>query len=260
MNDSPAKAGTVAKPTGPPGPANPPAVPPRPANPPAGPATVSPPGGVATVSQTLFGGKRGGKARADGLVPGSAAAKEADRKKDAERKSAARAATKAANPPPLPAATAPAGGQPYPAADVVNSAGGVPDALVNPVVPWTTKLLAKPARLVTRILERVKKWDIVRRLDKSRLSVEVKRELIKDLDWADEAKEDFATALAECAAIELNQRGVSAANQHWYNLAISGGELVLSHFQLADRIEKAILAANIPTTSQPGTSQPKTTP
>ena len=215
--------------------------------------------GHTTVSPALFGGKRGGKSRADGLVPGSEAAKEADRRKDAERKAAARAAEKATNPPPLPPAAA-AGGPV--AADggvyVGDSPTGEPAAVGGVFVAWTAKILQRPARLLTRILDRVKKWDIMRRLDKSRLPDAVKKEIASDIEWADGAKDDFANALAECASIELNRRGVSAAQSHWVNLGLSAGELALAHFALCERIEAAILNAGLkPAPSQPGTSQPE---
>ena len=211
--------------------------------------------GHSTVSPAPFGGKRGGKSRTDGLVPGSAEAKEADRIKDAARKSEQRAAAKAANPAPLPAATNPGGpvagdGGGY-VADSTNGESGI---VAGVIVPWTAKILQRPARLLTRILDRVKKWDIMRRLDKSRLPESVKKEIASDIEWADGAKDDFANALAECASIELNRRGVSAQHSHWVNLALSAGELGLAHITLCERIESAILAAGLKQ-PDPGQSQ-----
>ena len=211
--------------------------------------------GHSPVSPALFGGKRGGKSRTDGLVPGSEAAKEADRIKDRERKAASRAAEKTANPPPLPAAAAPAGPV---AADgggyVADGPSGELGVVAGVIVPWTAKILQRPARLLTRILDRVKKWDIMRRLDKSRLPESVKKEIASDIEWADGAKDDFANALAECASIELNRRGVSAQHSHWVNLGLSAGELALAHITLCERIESAILAAGLKQ-PDPGQSQ-----
>jgi len=214
--------------------------------------------GYTTVSPALFGGKRGGKSRADGLVPGSEAAKQADRKKDTERKAAARAAERAVNPPPLPAASAPGG--PVVAdggVHVGDNPTGEPGPVGGVFVAWSAKLLQRPARLLTRILDRLKKWDIMRRLDKSCLPEAVKKEIAGDIEWADGAKEDFANALAECASIELNKRGVSASQSHWVNLGLSGGELALAHFALCERIEAAILNAGLKPEPPPGASQPK---
>ncbi len=203
-------------------------------------------------SVPLFGGHRGGgKKRADGLPAGSPEALAADRKKNAERMAEKRAAQKtAALPAPLPSATA--GGMPpaSPAGDspgaLAGGASPLPAAAGGPVVPfvpWTQRLLEKPARLLTRILDRIRQADIFKRLDKVNLPVAVKDEIKKDAEWKDSAKEDFAASLADCAAIELNKRAVNAQNAHWINLGMSAGELALAHFALCDRIDKLAIAA-----------------
>jgi hypothetical protein len=122
----------------------------------------------------------------------------------------------------------------------------VPDAspgFVGAVVAWSSRLLQKPARLLTRILEKLGQWDIFRRLDKSTLPPEIKAEIKSGCAWQDAAKNDFAESLAECAAIELNRRNIGAQNAHWINLAMSAGELTLAHMSLCERIDKLIIAA-----------------
>lgn len=224
-------------------------------NPPASPtvAATNHPGQPAPVvvpvraadSVPLFGGLRGGRARKDGLKPGSPEALEADRKKDALRKQVQReriAALKESEP--IPPATVVASGQDA-AGAMVPGVAGVPVVETGPVglvVPWTARLLQKPARLLTRILDRMRKWDLFRRLDKSKLPESFKAEIKSDCEWKDAAKEDFADALAECAAIELNKHQVSSQNSHWVNLALSAGELAMAHIAVCERIDKAILA------------------
>jgi len=141
------------------------------------PAPVSAPASAAVaVSQTapvaappvtspaLFGGhKGGGKKRADGLVAGSPAAIEADRKKNAERMRLARAEKKSAEiPAALPsraaAAEGPAGALGVGAA-LERMPLAFPQVPATPVsfapafVAWTQKLLEKPARLLVKISE-----------------------------------------------------------------------------------------------------------
>ena len=110
---------------------------------------------------------------------------------------------------------------------------------------WSTRQLQKPAKLVVRILDRARQWDIFRRLDKSKLPAEVKAEIKRDAEWKDAAQNDFADALAEAATIELNKRQVNSASSHWITLAMSGGELALAHFTLCERIDKLILSEKL---------------
>lgn len=200
-------------------------------------------------SVPLFGGhKGGGKKRADGLPAGSPEAIEADKAKDRERKRLAALKAKGQNPAPLPSAVAP---PPNPGAPVAADPGGVP----GPVAPvagvaavayaWSARQLQKPAKLVVRILDRARQWDIFRRLDKSKLPAEVKEEIKRDAKWKEEAQNDFADALAECAAIELNKRQINSSSSHWITLAMSGGELALAHFTLCERIDKLILSEKV---------------
>lgn len=199
----------------------------------------------------MFGGHRGGgKQRADGLPAGSAEAKEADKKKDRERKAAEYTRKRAAVlPPALPAAGVVAPAPPAGASGAVAD-GGMPlpavAAVAGPVVAWNARLLEKPARLLTRILDRFRQMDIFRRLDKTSLPPALKAEIKADAAWKEDARNDFAGALAECATVELNRRAVGAQNAHWINLGMSGGELALAHFALCDRIDKLVLAANVP--------------
>lgn len=204
---------------------------------------------TAAGSVPLFGGHRGGgKQRADGLLAGSEEAREADKKKDRERKASEYARKRtAALPPVLPAAGGLAVSPPVGAAGAVVD-GGMPlpavAAVAGPVVAWKVDFLEKPARLLMRIIDRFRQMDIFRRLDKSNLPPAVKDEIKADAAWKEEARNDFAGALAQCATVELNRRAVGAQNAHWINLTLSSGELALAHFTLCDRIDKLVLAAS----------------
>ena len=202
----------------------------------------------AAQSVPLFGGHRGGgKKRADGLPAGSPQAIEADKAKDRERKNKANAAKKmAALPPALPGVVAPVQNAATPVAAGASALPG-PVAGVAAVaaplhVTWSQKLLEKPARLLTKIADRVRCWSLMKKVRQCGLTPEQEKEIADDLKWKDEVVTDFNQALAECATVELNKRQVpGAANSHWVNLAMCGGEMVLTHMQALDRLEKILL-------------------
>jgi hypothetical protein len=202
-------------------------------------------------SVPLFGGHRGGgKKRADGLPAGSPEALEADRKKDRDRKNAANAAKRvAALPPALPAALAPLQNAAAPLADGAAPVPGVVAGVAGAAaaaplfIPWSQKLLEKPAKLLTKIIDRCRCWTLMKKVRQCGLTPEQEKEIAADLKWKDEVVADFNLALAECAVQELNKRRVPGAqNSHWVNLAMCGGEMAMAHMQALDRLEKMLLA------------------
>lgn len=210
---------------------------------------------AAAVPPSLFGGHRGGgKKRADGLAAGSPEALAADREKNRLRMAEKRAAQKAT---PLPAVlqAGPAVATVAPLPDSAPPLGagepavlGVAPGVAGPlVVPWTVKLLEKPARLVTRILDRLRVASLRKKIDASPLPPELKKEVAADLEWKQQAREDFAMCLADCAQIELNKRRVPGSdNAHWINLSICGGELALAHIEVCERLDKLIESSGKP--------------
>lgn len=211
--------------------------------------TPAPVAAAARESVALFGGHRGGgKKRADGLVAGSKEAVEADRKADAERKRLARAEKKiAALPPPLPSATATAQN---PNQTPLNSSPDLPVAagdLALPAVgvvfvPWTTRLLEKPAKLLGKIVDRWRSYSRAAQVKKLKLTPDAEKEILERMKWREDAVTDFSVALADCAAVELNKRRVPGAeNSHWINLVMTGGELVSLELANTAMIEKLIL-------------------
>ena len=83
----------------------------------------------------------------------------------------------------------------------------------------------------------------------------MKDEIAEDIAWSESAKKDFAEALSNAAAEELNRRNIGAGKSHLLTLAIAGGELAVAHFAVGDRIHKAILeASRLKATPPPGTS------
>ena len=197
-------------------------------------------------SVAAFGGLYGGRKRADGLVPGSPEAKKADLAKDAARKREARARLAEQTSPALPSSLPGSGVvADSPAVPVADNATPVPAAASGFVVPWSVRVLQKPARLITRVIDRLRQIHLFKKLDKAQLPEPVARELKKDLAWSEAAVNDFADALAECAAIELNKAQISSVNQHWINLGITGAELMASHFSLASRIDQLVLATKL---------------
>lgn len=198
---------------------------------------------------SLFGGHRGGgKKRADGLAAGSEEAKEADREKNRLRMANKRAGERASvAPPTLPPAPATAQS---PAQTVVNGASPVSGsvaplaAAAAPVVAptfvaWSARLLEKPARLILKIIDRVRLSALNKKLKLLKLDPALEKEISADFKWKDEATSDFCVALSQCAEIELNRRQVGGAeNAHILNVVLSGGELALAHFSVMDKLDK----------------------
>jgi hypothetical protein len=144
----------------------------------------------------LFGGKRGGRPRNDGLIPGSADAIEADKKKDRDRKAASVVARNAA---PVPVQPAPLPGQIAPGATQPPPGGLVPVPVINPDA-WTAQE-AQP--LVVHSLPVVEHLLTARRLAKLReakmpgpLIMQVK----SDSAWPPTVKETLNQSLPGSAA------------------------------------------------------------
>lgn len=218
-------------------------------NSPVQPPAVSPP---VNSSPALFGGHRGGgKKRADGLAAGSPEAIEADRKKNAARMANKRAQERSAvAPPTLPPAPATAQA---PVQAMVNRPSPVPGAVAPlaaaaaPVaaptfVAWSARLLEKPARLIVKIIDRVRLSSLNKKLKLLKLDPVLEKEIAADFKWKDEATSDFCVSLSQCAEIELNRRQVGGAeNAHIINVVLSAGELALAHFQVMDKLDKLAL-------------------
>jgi len=113
------------------------------------------------------------------------------------------------------------------------------------VVPWSVRLLQKPARLLTRVIDRLRQLHLFKKLDKANIPAPIKDEIKRDMQWSEKAQGDFSDALAECVAIELNKAQITSVNQHFINLGITAGELAVAHFSLASRIDELILLQKI---------------
>lgn len=203
-------------------------------------------------SAALFGGHRGGgKRRTDGLVAGSEAAKAADREKDRIRKQNERAAKGLATlPPPLPGVKAPVANAPVAVAAVesavpgavAGAAIGAPVGVVPTFVAWTAKMLERPVKLFTKIVDRFRTSRLMERVRKLGLGKEVEDEAEKRMRYKDEQVSDFNAALTNCAVIELNKRQIAGAqHSHWLELVMTGGELMNCHMDTVDWLEKQIL-------------------
>ena len=108
------------------------------------------------------------------------------------------------------------------------------------MVLWNPRLLEKPAKLVTRIVDRLRGAALAKRLDHPKLPAAMREEIKRDIALPPEALADFANALADCAAVELNKRGVGATQSHWLTLAGSLVELGAHHVATMERLDKLI--------------------
>jgi len=222
-----------------------------------GAAAAQSPGAPAKVvgSPALFGGhKGGGKKRLDRLPAGSPEAKAVDNEKArlrmANKRAAERLASASALPPPLPSKNSGAGDSPasasagvaavpVPVAGVVDSAAA---AQTVGFVPWTAIVLRKPVKLLTKIIDRARIWQLTKRVRALKLDAVKEKEILDALAWKEAAVNDFNEALALVAELELNKRRVPGAEQsHFVTLAIAGGELAFQHFQTLETLERLAL-------------------
>jgi hypothetical protein len=157
------------------------------------------------------GGNRGGRARKDGLAPGSDAAKEADKKYDRDRKQAAREeAAKLAEPPPLPSAV-PTGtdtSQATPGPGLNQVPG--PDL---PPVAWQPETLSG---LVDELIEAAEEGRVesyLRKCTEAGLTGKLAKEIEVDARFPKSAKALLKLAIPRLAAKWLNKTGISAEYQ-----------------------------------------------
>ena len=216
--------------------------PPPMAGPGAGSAPANPPPIIAAaVSAPLFGGFRGGRARKDGLRPGSPEAIEADRKKDRDRKANHRSVVAAANPPPLPSAAPGAVAAPMPGLGSEPVPGGVaPDV----VVPWDQQTLKPLFDQLLPTLEQLGVSQLAGRATKARLSREVVTEIEKDAKWSPPARKALEIAAPQVAAKWLNSSGISAEHQPEIVLGTALASILTSHVLLLRKLDK-LIAENV---------------
>lgn len=161
----------------------------------------------AAVLSAKHGGLAGGKPRKDGFVPGSPQAMEADRKKDRDRKAAARAvAEKLQQPPTLPSANLP--GQPPPAMP-----GGAPVPPVGPVpgfVPWQPEILAPICQRLVTIGDSLHCGKMEKLARKANLPEKVVAEIEKNSHFQPSTRIELQESGSRVAAKLLNKTGMSA--------------------------------------------------
>lgn len=194
---------------------------------------------VATMAR--FGGLRGGKKREDGHIPGSAEALEADRKKDAERKRAERAAAAGATGPAVLPSKVPLGaiaqGQ-LPTGDLSPVVGAV--APVNPFIPWSAQIVRPFTSELIPVVELVDIGRITDKAAQAGLSKDLLKAIEKDSQWPSVAKKTLDNALPELAAKWLNKTGISA--EHAQEVAVASALLMIwtSRRSVTSRLDKLI--------------------
>jgi hypothetical protein len=212
--------------------ASPPAPPPVAGNGQPKPAPTPPSGTSAKTLAPQHGGLRGGRGRCDGLIPGSPEAKEADRKKDAERKRKRRAP----EPPPLPGAGA-AGIPPQAAPDGM---GGVPGSEGPPPVPWEPDLLKPIFDQLIPAAEQGLILQLASKAEKARLPGDLVRDIQQDAAWPAVAKKGLEMSAPRVAAKVLNATGISSQHQDFVVLLSSLTMIGGKHLQLLRRMDKII--------------------
>ncbi|HEV2692083.1 MAG TPA: hypothetical protein VG347_04235 [Verrucomicrobiae bacterium] len=152
-------------------------------------------------------------------------------------------------PSPLPSAAATAGNAPVavpvgqsPVLGAVVDIGGSPAPVLAPTfIAWTEKMIARPVKLFTKILDRFRVGKLMERVRKLGFSKDVEKEAEQKLAFKQAAVDDFNAALTNCAVIELNKRRVPGAeHSHWLELGMTGGELLNCHMDMVDWLEEKI--------------------
>jgi hypothetical protein len=216
-------------------------------------------GQAATVAAALpagqtaaqYGGLRGGRARKDGLVPGSPEALAADREKDRLRKARQRQADRP-DPAPLPSAGPGVASQnpaAAPGVDAVPGAEGDP-----PPVPWTPEMLRPLFDELIPTCETLAVHRVATKAAQARLPGEIIRDIEKDATWNPLSKKTVQMSAPEVLAKYLNKLGVSSESRPEVTLLIAAGAIVTQQTLLLKRLDKLIALANVP--AQPPKPEP----
>jgi hypothetical protein len=209
-------------------------------NGPGGPGQVPAAGAAAKETAPKFGGLRGGKKREDGLVPGSAEAAQADRKKDRDRKKRERDARQ--EPPPLPSASQTMDG---PSSTTTGGLGTLPGTPVAPVVPWDASTLQPAVEIFLPAAEELMVNQIASRAAKARLPGDIVKEIEAEAKWSASAKKGLEVSTAQVAAKWLNKAGISAEYQPEVTFLTALGRVLGGHALLLRRLDKLIALANV---------------
>jgi hypothetical protein len=163
-------------------------------------------------------------------VPGSAAALEADRKRDRERKQASRES----DPAPLPSATAAAPGQ---AAAPSDDLAGVPGA---PVVPWDCEPLRPLFDGLVATLEALTVANNVRKAAAANLPASLLKQIETDSKWDALSKTSLVNTGPKCAADALNEAGISGKYQPLAIFGLTAAMVSASCMWKNSKVEKLI--------------------
>ena len=108
-------------------------------------------------------------------------------------------------------------------------------------VAWSEKVLSRPVRLATRIMDRLRVSALMQRIRRLNLNPEQEKELETSVEYKAASVADFNTSLTNCLAVEFNKRAVPGAqHSHWIDVLMTGGELVHCHMDTIDKLEKMI--------------------
>jgi len=190
----------------------------------------------AKVTVAKHGGLAGGKARDDGLVPGSADAAEADRKKDAERKRTERAERAAAlAPKPLPGQIGNVQGSTIQANS--SSAAGA-GAVDRPRVPWTVQMLRPLSNQGIKVGELAYVGKISKRATEINLPGQLIKETRNDAEeLCKQVRALFEIAVPQVTAKWLNKTGLSPENAPEVALVTAIGAFLYGHFALCKKMD-----------------------
>lgn len=195
-----------------------------------------------------FGGLRSGRARLDGLIPGSKEAFDADRKRDAARHRERYHAAKNADPAPLPGVK---NGRPLRPVTIPVTPQALPvsgDIVVAPnaFVPWEAKTLEPIFAQLIPAAEALDVRSLVARAEKAKLPGALCKEIEKDARWPELAAKSLELSAPQLVAKWFNYFGLSSENAPEVVCGAAVLSILASRLMLLRRIDKAIAELNTP--------------
>ena len=203
------------------------------------PAAASAAGPAAGDTAPEYGGLRAGRAREDGLTPGSPEALEADRKKDRLRKRESRK-TKKPDPAALPGAAA-ADGAPAAAPGAVAPVPGVDGAAP---IPWDPESLQEVFAIAVPTAEELMVGQAIGEANKAKLTASLIKEIEDGVKFTPREKQALEKFGPRATAKLLNRLHVPAGTQDELIVVAVVAKIGLRHAKLMTRLKQLTAAAN----------------
>lgn len=212
-----------------------------------------PAGNDAAKGAIAAGGLKGGRAREDGLIPGTEEARAADRKKDRDRKARDRELVAKSNPNALPSRPV---GPLVENAPMVSDSVGMPSVGDAPVIPWGKEDTFPAIDQSVSLYEDYKKTLVLEAVEAAHLPAPLEKEMLEKAKWPDKPRSQLVNSGASAAAKGLNYMGVPVKYRDAVTAVPALIMLVKHDLEFHKRMKEIIKAANPPVTGKPEEKKP----